>query len=104
RYRLRARLASLSRRLAGGIHDGLHAAIPGPVRARPQQCAAAHAPRALRVSRIENRDAVIVGGGPAGSTLARALAAAGAAVTVLDKRSFPRDKPCAGWITPAVAQ
>ncbi|MBM4219891.1 MAG: NAD(P)/FAD-dependent oxidoreductase [Gammaproteobacteria bacterium] len=51
---------------------------------------------------MERRDAVIVGGGPAGSTLARALSAAGAAVTVLDKRVFPRDKTCAGWITPAV--
>jgi flavin-dependent dehydrogenase len=51
---------------------------------------------------VERRDAVIVGGGPAGSTLARALTAAGATVTVLDKRAFPRDKTCAGWITPAV--
>jgi geranylgeranyl reductase family protein len=54
------------------------------------------------VSTLERRDAVIVGGGPAGSTLARALTAAGARVMVLDKRSFPRDKTCAGWITPAV--
>jgi geranylgeranyl reductase family protein len=54
------------------------------------------------VSALERRDAVIVGGGPAGSTLARALVAAGAAVAVLDKRAFPRDKTCAGWITPAV--
>jgi geranylgeranyl reductase family protein len=54
------------------------------------------------VSALERRDAVIVGGGPAGSTLARALQRAGASVTVLDKRSFPRDKTCAGWITPAV--
>lgn len=51
---------------------------------------------------MEHRDAVIVGGGPAGSTLARALAAAGASVTVFDKRAFPRDKTCAGWITPPV--
>lgn len=54
------------------------------------------------MSGIERRDAVIVGGGPAGSTLARALAAAGNTVVVLDKRTFPRDKTCAGWITPAV--
>jgi flavin-dependent dehydrogenase len=54
------------------------------------------------VTGLQRRDAVIVGGGPAGSTLARALTAAGAAVAVLDKRSFPRDKTCAGWITPAV--
>ncbi len=51
---------------------------------------------------MERRDAVIVGGGPAGSTLARALRSAGASVAVFDKRSFPRDKTCAGWITPAV--
>ena len=54
------------------------------------------------MSAAERRDAVIVGGGPAGSTLARALVRSGAAVTVLDKRRFPRDKTCAGWITPAV--
>ena len=54
------------------------------------------------MSRGEYRDAVIVGGGPAGSTLARQLTAAGARVTVIDKRRFPRDKTCAGWITPAV--
>ena len=53
---------------------------------------------------MERRDAVIVGGGPAGSTLARLLKRAGASVTVLDKRNFPRDKTCAGWITPAVVR
>jgi geranylgeranyl reductase family protein len=53
---------------------------------------------------VERRDAVIVGGGPAGSTLARLLKRAGASVTVLDKRNFPRDKTCAGWITPAVVR
>ena len=54
------------------------------------------------MSALQRRDAVIVGGGPAGSTLARALARAGASVSVIDRRSFPRDKTCAGWITPAV--
>ena len=54
------------------------------------------------MSALERRDAVIVGGGPAGSTVARALTRAGASVAVLDKRAFPRDKTCAGWITPAV--
>jgi len=47
-------------------------------------------------------DALIVGGGPAGSTAARALSRAGLSVLVLDKAPFPRDKPCAGWITPPV--
>jgi menaquinone-9 beta-reductase len=52
--------------------------------------------------RGEACDVVIVGGGPAGSTCARALTRAGLDVVVLDKAVFPRDKTCAGWITPAV--
>jgi menaquinone-9 beta-reductase len=47
-------------------------------------------------------DALIVGGGPAGSTCARALRRAGLDVLVLDAAVFPRDKVCAGWITPQV--
>jgi geranylgeranyl reductase family protein len=47
-------------------------------------------------------DAVVVGGGPAGSSCAWALHRAGADVVVLDRASFPRDKVCAGWVTPAV--
>ncbi len=47
-------------------------------------------------------DVLIVGGGPAGSTLAWALRDSGLSVHILDKRRFPRDKVCAGWITPAV--
>jgi len=49
-------------------------------------------------------DALVVGGGPAGSTCARALARSGIDVVVMDKRTFPRDKVCAGWITPAVVE
>ncbi len=49
-------------------------------------------------------DVAIVGGGPAGSTCAARLVEAGADVFVIDKRSFPREKPCAGWITPQVVQ
>jgi menaquinone-9 beta-reductase len=47
-------------------------------------------------------DALIVGGGPAGSTCARGLRRAGLDVLVLDAAVFPRDKVCAGWITPQV--
>ena len=47
-------------------------------------------------------EVLIIGGGPAGSTLARALVQAGKNVTVMDKALFPRSKVCAGWITPAV--
>lgn len=53
---------------------------------------------------MENCDVLIVGGGPAGSSCARQLHRHGVDVMVMDKASFPRDKVCAGWITPAVLQ
>jgi flavin-dependent dehydrogenase len=51
---------------------------------------------------LERADVLIVGGGPAGSACAAALVAAGCDVLVVDRHAFPRDKPCAGWITPEV--
>jgi flavin-dependent dehydrogenase len=51
---------------------------------------------------MDTFNAVIVGGGPAGSTCAWQLRRAGMNVAVLDRAVFPRDKVCAGWITPAV--
>ncbi len=53
---------------------------------------------------METCTVLIVGGGPAGSTCARRLVAQGVDVIVLDKATFPRDKVCAGWITPAIVQ
>jgi geranylgeranyl reductase family protein len=47
-------------------------------------------------------DAIIVGGGPAGSSCARKLRLAGWQVVVVDRARFPRDKVCAGWLTPDV--
>lgn len=47
-------------------------------------------------------DALIVGGGPGGSTAARLLRLAGWNVVVADRARFPRDKVCAGWLTPDV--
>lgn len=49
-------------------------------------------------------DVLIVGGGPAGSTCARTLKRAGLDVLIMDKSVFPRDKVCAGWITPQVVE
>lgn len=51
---------------------------------------------------MRNVDVLIVGGGPAGSSAAWRLKAAGADVLVLDRDRFPRLKLCAGWITPEV--
>lgn len=53
---------------------------------------------------MEHYDVMIVGGGPAGSTLAWALRNSGKRILILDKAEFPRDKTCAGWVTPAVAE
>ena len=44
-------------------------------------------------------DAIIVGAGPAGCSAAYDLAARGRDVLLLDRRQFPRVKPCAGGIT-----
>lgn len=45
-------------------------------------------------------DAIVVGGGPAGSACATRLMQEGAKVAVLDREAFPRTKLCAGWVTP----
>jgi geranylgeranyl reductase family protein len=49
-------------------------------------------------------DVAIVGAGPAGSTAAYRLAAAGTRVLLLDKATFPRDKPCGGGVTGRAAR
>ncbi len=51
---------------------------------------------------MQHVDVLIVGGGPAGSSCAWSLRASGLDVAVMDRREFPRDKTCAGWITPPV--
>ncbi|WP_148864362.1 NAD(P)/FAD-dependent oxidoreductase [Marinobacter fonticola] len=51
---------------------------------------------------MDHYDVIIVGGGPSGSTLAWALRNNGKNVLLIDKADFPRDKTCAGWVTPAV--
>jgi geranylgeranyl reductase family protein len=53
---------------------------------------------------MEHCDVLIVGGGPGGSSCAKRLSSAGLDVLLLDKAVFPRDKVCAGWITPAVLE
>jgi flavin-dependent dehydrogenase len=51
---------------------------------------------------IERWDAIVVGGGPAGSSCAWQLRRRGLSCLILDRCSFPRPKLCAGWITPDV--
>lgn len=48
---------------------------------------------------ITTYDAIIVGGGPAGSTCASVLVKKGIHTLLLDKTNFPRVKLCAGWLT-----
>ena len=46
-------------------------------------------------------DVVVVGGGPVGATLAMVLARAGRRVTVVEKATLPRDKPCGEGMMPS---
>jgi geranylgeranyl reductase family protein len=48
----------------------------------------------------QTADVIVVGAGPAGSTLAFYLAAAGLDVLVLEKSHFPREKVCGDGLTP----
>ena len=49
-------------------------------------------------------DVVIVGGGPAGASLAALLAGEGWSVALLDRARFPRDKACGEFLTPQAAR
>src|SRR5438046_2454549 len=87
-----------------GRHRGRH--LRGHARRErdraPARAARHPARRAGRAAaRMTVSDVLVVGGGPAGSTVAWRLARAGARVTVLDAARFPRVKLCAGWVTPA---
>ena len=45
-------------------------------------------------------DVLVIGGGPAGSAMALRLARTGHAVTLIDRSTFPRDKPCSEYMSP----
>jgi flavin-dependent dehydrogenase len=51
---------------------------------------------------MDSCDVLIVGGGPGGAACAWQLRRAGLDVVVVDRARFPRDKTCAGWVTPQV--
>jgi geranylgeranyl reductase family protein len=49
-------------------------------------------------------DCIVVGAGPAGAAAAYHLAKRGRSVLLLEKQALPRYKPCAGGVSPAIAQ
>ena len=49
-------------------------------------------------------DVLIVGGGPAGAATAWFLARSGVDVVVMDRARFPRDKPCAEYLSPQASR
>ncbi len=49
-------------------------------------------------------DVVVIGAGPAGSTATRYLAKKGLKVCIIDKDSFPRDKPCGGGFSTSLIE
>jgi menaquinone-9 beta-reductase len=49
-------------------------------------------------------EVIVVGGGPAGAATAWMLARAGVDVLVLERATFPRDKPCAEYVSPQASR
>lgn len=65
--------------------------------AQPGSRGAAPVPRA-------DADVIVVGGGPAGASAAYFLARAGANVLLFDRARFPREKPCAEYLSPQASR
>ncbi|MCK5668745.1 MAG: FAD-dependent monooxygenase, partial [Gammaproteobacteria bacterium] len=51
---------------------------------------------------MDHCDVLVVGAGPAGSSLAWSLRNSDLDTMIIDRSQFPRTKVCAGWITPSV--
>ncbi len=52
----------------------------------------------------DDAEVIVVGAGPAGSATAFFLARAGVDVLLLDRARFPRDKPCAEYLSPQASR
>jgi geranylgeranyl reductase family protein len=55
----------------------------------------------FRVSDSDLYDVIVIGGGPAGSTIAWSLARRGIRVAVVERATFPREKVCGDFLEPA---
>ncbi|MCA1469249.1 NAD(P)/FAD-dependent oxidoreductase [Bradyrhizobium sp. IC3195] len=53
------------------------------------------------MSNFDPFDVIVIGGGPAGSTIAWALARQGVRVAVIERAIFPREKVCGDFVEPA---
>ena len=58
----------------------------------------------MRTSDHGPAEVVVVGGGPAGASTAWMLAQAGVDVMLLERARFPRDKPCAEYLSPEASR
>ena len=56
--------------------------------------------RARAAKAADRFDVIVVGGGPAGATMAWALAGRGVRVAVLERARFPREKVCGDYVEP----
>lgn len=52
----------------------------------------------------DDAEVIVVGGGPAGASVAAFLAREGVDVCLLDRARFPRDKPCAEYLSPEASR
>lgn len=73
-------------------------------RTRTTEAAAADAPVWPKRGGRLDADVVVVGAGPAGSTVAGLLAERGWAVRLLDRARFPRPKPCGECVNPGAVE
>ena len=91
--------------LSGSRRQGPHGIPVSAVRGEPALAAEGPTPAGERrhhalVQVAEKGDVLIAGAGPAGSTLAWALARNGLRPVVLERASFPREKVCGDGVDP----
>src|SRR5262249_55869428 len=83
--------------------DGAARCAVARIRRPDADLAAGGGPLMSQARRPENFDAIVVGAGPAGSACAYFLASGGLPALLVDRATFPRDKPCGGGVTARAA-